>query len=802
MEGIPMAGPLAGIRIIDISERSPSAAIAGMLLSDLGAEVIRVEPAGGDPIRQLDGSRVWLRGQKSVTVDDERVKDGSWLTLRASADAIINTVQPWTDKPSGLLGGWTEDSGQVLAILTARPQSVEAAQQSAQNAHSGAGPAVYGEIAEAEYGFDYIQDGVREAPLFLGFPHATYGAAWTLTNATLSALYERERGGRGQVLTTSLLDGMAILATHRWNGGPGLSGPAGSGQTRTRIGRMGVNRSIVSLFECSDGLWVQAHTGARGSFDRLAIAMGRPDLLMEESAAQQMTPEMAEDLWTHYIATFKTQPAQHWFDVLAEADVPCMPAFPPGDALWLEQTVANQQVDIAPDSTRQLGKLVKYARTPLEIDRTVASVGQHNGALFAGPLPAHTPVAPTQRAPNGAGRVGPLDGLLVLDFGFYMAGPFSPRNLADLGARVIKFEEMIGDPMRRSTVNGGFLGVQRGKEGLAINLKSDGGRTIAYELVKKADVVHHNQRSAAAKRLGIDYDTLRELNPRIIYCHSSGYGNDGPWAQLPTFEPLHSAATGMLHRTGGRGNPPNHYVTHMDYGCGLTSTAAVLAALVERERTGQGQYLEVPQIGAGLLAMSDVHGKERGKVVETFGLDHDLTGHAPTNAIYRTSDDHVVIACLGDREWRGVERSLGLAAGSLPDFASARREQMETSATAKALASALAKLTTADALRRLAAEGVPCAQPRQFPGSAAVADPLLLDNGIIVREDHPAVGEILEVGHSARFGHATTFHQRPAPELGQHTAQILRELGRTPEQIEALIAEGAVLAHPRLSKVR
>ena len=601
------------------------------------------------------------------------------------------------------------------------------------------------------------------------------------------------------MLTASLLDGMAILATHRWNGGPGLSGPAGSGQTRTRIGRMGVNRSIVALFECSDGLWVHAHTGARGSFDRLVIAMGRPDLIMEEGA-EQMTPDMASDLWSHFIATFKTHPAQHWFDVLAEADVPCMPAFPPGDSLWLEQTVANQQVDIAPDGTRQLDKLVKYARTPVEIDRTVASVGQHTSELFAGPAPARTPVA--KAATNGTSRVGPLDGLLVLDFGFYMAGPFSPRNLPDLGARVIKFEETIGDPMRRSTVNGGFLGVQCGKEGLAINLKSDGGRAIAYELVKKADVVHHNQRATAAKRLGIDYETLRELNPRIIYCHSSGYGNDGLWAQLPMFEPLHSAGTGMLHRTGGRGNPPNHYVTHMDYGCGLTSTAAVLAALVERERTGQGQYLEVPQIGAELLAMSDVYGKERGNVVETFGLDHDLTGHAPTNAMYRTSDDHVVIASLGDREWRGVERALGLASGSLPDFASARRERMETSATAKTLAAALAKLTTADALRRLTAEGVPCVQPREFPGSVAVADPLLLDNGIIVREDHPAAREILEVGHSARFGHATTFHHRPAPELGQHTAQILQELGRTPEQIEALIAEGAVLAHPQLSKVR
>jgi crotonobetainyl-CoA:carnitine CoA-transferase CaiB-like acyl-CoA transferase len=111
----------------------------------------------------------------------------------------------------------------------------------------------------------------------------------------------------------------------------------------------------------------------------------------------------------------------------------------------------------------------------------------------------------------------------------------------------------------------------------------------------------------------------------------------------------------MLCRTGGDGNPPDHYLTHMDYGCGLTSSAMVLAALVERERSGVGQYLEVPQTGAGLLAMSDVHGHKDSKS-ETFPLDHEQRGHAPTNALYRTADGWLVIACYSDREWDGVRR--------------------------------------------------------------------------------------------------------------------------------------------------
>jgi crotonobetainyl-CoA:carnitine CoA-transferase CaiB-like acyl-CoA transferase len=359
-----------------------------------------------------------------------------------------------------------------------------------------------------------------------------------------------------------------------------------------------------------------------------------------------------------------------------------------------------------------------------------------------------------------------------------------------MGARVIKIEELVGDPMRRPRILT-FLGVSRGKEGIALNLKSEEGRAIAYDLVRRADVVHHNQRSSAARRLGIDYETLREINPNMVYCHSSGYGNDGPWGHLPTFEPLHSALTGLLSRTGGRGNPPDHYMTHMDYGCGLTSTAAVLAALVERQCSGQGQYLEVPQIGAGLLAMSDVR-IEGGQVRETFGLDRDQSGHAPTNALYRTRDGWIMIACYSDREWRAVAGALELQSGSLPPFEAARRERMEDSDSAQQIESALAGLTTTEAERRLFGAGVPCQIPMPFWAEDAASDPLLREFGIIVDEHQQDAGLIHEVGHTIRFGNAKRQHTRPAPGLGEHTIALLREFGRSEADIESLIAQGVV----------
>src|SRR5207302_1848922 len=146
---------------------------------------------------------------------------------------------------------------------------------------------------------------------------------------------------------------------------------------KTRLHRSGNARSVLALFECSDGRWIQVHTGARGAFDRLLLAVGRGDLLLEEIPAV-LDQAMADDIWDYLTTTFRTQPAQHWCDLLAGADVPCMPANSPGDYLWLDQAVANELVTVAPDGSRQLGKVAKYTRTPLGIQPGISLPGQHN----------------------------------------------------------------------------------------------------------------------------------------------------------------------------------------------------------------------------------------------------------------------------------------------------------------------------------------------------------------------------------------------------------------------------------------
>jgi crotonobetainyl-CoA:carnitine CoA-transferase CaiB-like acyl-CoA transferase len=774
-----MAGPLAEkYRILDLSERSPAAAVTGMVLADLGAEVIRIEPGGGDPVRTLAGSRVWLRAQKSITIGAADLTNGRWQALRDSADVIVTTAQPWTAKPAGLLEGYPNNPRQILAVLTAYPRRCA----EVIYPHFADAP-VCGEIVEAQYGCMEEQEGWRPGPIFLGWPLATFGAAWLLQLGIVGALLQRERTGRGQVLTTSLLDGIAIMRNASFVGGerirPMVPPPRGKHSTF---------RLIVSLFECGDERWIQIHTGARGQFNRLMKAVGRHDLAIEFPNAgmfggDPMTQEQADELWAYLEKTFRTRPAQYWCDLLAEADVCCMPALYAGEALWLKQMELNGLVDVLPDGERRLGKVAKFACTPMEVGRAIPAPGQDNSTP---PRNAAEHAKPSAKAPStDARRVGPLDGFTVLDFGAYMAGPFANRMFADLGARVIKVEEYHGDPMRSPNLSM-LLGTHRGKQSIAVDLKSEQGRALIHDLVKRADVVHHNMRAGAMERLGMGYDTLSRINPRLVYCHSSGYGNEGPWALLPTFEPLHSALGGLLTRTGGELNAPRIYLSHMDYGCGLTSAVMTIAALVEREHSGHGQFIEVPQTGAGLLAMSDAHGHQD-NVSETFPLDYDQRGHAPTNALYRTADGWIVIACYSSEEWEGVRRALGINSAQWPCYADARRQKMGDSRVAQLLTEILGGISCADAERCLHAQGVPYAVPHPLKPQQVLNEPLLRSLNIIVAAHHPEGGNVLEVGHTIRFGSANAVHLNPVPVIGQNSVAILRELGKSDAEIRALL---------------
>src|SRR5580692_2537213 len=221
----------------------------------------------------------------------------------------------------------------------------------------------------------------------------------------------------------------------------------------------------------------------------------------------------------------------------------------------------------------------------------------------------------------------PLAGIKVLDLGNFIAGPAACVPLADLGVEVVKLEPPGGDPMR--ALERVFVGGHRGRRSIAADIKSPQGLEIARRLAARADVLEHNFRPGVAQRLGIGYEQIRDLNPRIIYCHVTAFGSKGPLAQAPGFETINRAWTGMDTSNAGEGNPPLKLAgAPLDTFAALMAAFGIIAALDYRRRTGRGQFLEMPQAAVGLLFQSQAFMTSRGLVAQPH-LDQKRTGFGP-----------------------------------------------------------------------------------------------------------------------------------------------------------------------------
>jgi crotonobetainyl-CoA:carnitine CoA-transferase CaiB-like acyl-CoA transferase len=383
-----------------------------------------------------------------------------------------------------------------------------------------------------------------------------------------------------------------------------------------------------------------------------------------------------------------------------------------------------------------------------------------------------------------------LDGLKVLDFGHYFAGPYASRLLSDLGADVIKLEPLDGD-LLRPTVKP-FNGAQRGKRDIAVNLKHPRGIEIGHRLARWADVVSHNMRPGAAERLHMDYETIRALNPGVIYAYAPGWGSSGPDAALPGFAPLFSGYVGLHHEAAGEGNPPVSPVGNEDNGNGLLGATAILMALYHRKRTGEGQYLEHPQLNATLLMAMHLLRRPDGSVVGSARLDHERLGGHPLDRVYRASDGWICVSARTDAEFA---RLCGV-----PGFERLKGEQRFATADGRACAAlqdALAEVFMAAPAAEWAALLDAHDVPAEVPVGPDAPQLLLHDperrrDGRVEEYEHPRWGTTQDVAVMVRLSEAAERPSRPAPEIGQHTREVLAELGYPGDEIDELFTEGVV----------
>ncbi|MEJ0020373.1 MAG: CoA transferase [Acetobacteraceae bacterium] len=376
---------------------------------------------------------------------------------------------------------------------------------------------------------------------------------------------------------------------------------------------------------------------------------------------------------------------------------------------------------------------------------------------------------------------GPLHGYRIVDLTSMVSGPSATMLLADQGADVIKVENPQGGDHTRAAANrrGGysasFLNNNRGKRSLVLDLKAPEGAETLKRLIATADVFIQNFRSGVIERMGFGEDVVRALAPDIIYVSISGFGEQGPFAQKPVYDPLIQALSGLASIQGGSDQERPRLVRTIvpDKLTGVVAAQAITAALLSRERTGQGQHVRLSMLDA---VVAFLWGSDMGSQTFVGGELPQQEAASFIDLIYETADDYISAAVQTDREWIALTRALERPDWlEDPRFATPELRQRHINERLAMTQEVLRTRGAAEWLERLTAAGVPCAPV--LTRTRMIEHPQVVANGIVVETAHPAAGLLRQARPAARFSGTPATIQRGAPALGEHTEEVLAEIG-------------------------
>jgi crotonobetainyl-CoA:carnitine CoA-transferase CaiB-like acyl-CoA transferase len=389
-----------------------------------------------------------------------------------------------------------------------------------------------------------------------------------------------------------------------------------------------------------------------------------------------------------------------------------------------------------------------------------------------------------------------LDGIRVLDLSRVIAGPYCTALLADLGADVVKLERAgIGDELRATRGSGGmnavFAALNRNKRSIAIDLQHTEGQRIAFELARRADVIVENFLPGGAARMGLGYEAVRDANPTVVYASVSGFGQSGPYAQRPAYNTVVQGISGIMALTGMPGDSPTRLGgTVTDLAAAFVAFGAVNAALVHRFRTARGQYLDISLLASTLGLLPDV-------VAQYFDSGAGIGRHGNRNPLYapaeafRTQDGHVNVVVLNERQWDRLCTALGDESLRLdPMFADNGARLANRDEMVARMERFLLTAPTAEWVARLEKAAVPCGPIYEF--EQVFDDPQVRHLDLLTEMEQPEYGRVRMLAPPFRTSDPLDRGHRPAPRLGEHTTEILTELGLETAEIKRLAAAGAV----------
>jgi len=793
----PGPRPLDGVRVIDLST-GPAGGIATMVMADFGAEVIKVEQPSGDPFRSMASAPMWLRGKKSVALDLSQYEDQARLkTLTATADAVVSSFRPGADRRFGADYETIREGnpGLVYTHITAFGP---------KGPHANLPP--YEGVVAAKGGRMMAFEGTapRPGPVFSALQVTHHAAAQAAIMGTVAALVARERTGEGQLVETSLLQGLmpydmagislASLMARDFDKWKDAGPPGATGRLPT------INYQPVMA---QDGKWIQLGNLLQHLFDNFVAAADLVDIFGDpryQGSPATWAEEDREAFRDRMFMRMREKDSTEWQRIFVENGGVVSTVFQTTqDALSDPDLVQNGHVVEFPGGKKLIGPLARMTATPAAITDVAPEVGEHQAILDE----THERWQPNVTSgPDG----GALHGITVLDFSTIIASPLGCTHLADLGARVIKVEQLGGDPWRwMGTGSLGAIKTNGGKESICIDLKSPEGQEVVRRLIAQADVIVHNFRPGVPARLGMSYEHAVAANPAIIYVNVNGYGPLGPSAHRPATHPIPGAALGGASWQAGE-FPTGTTIPELREGARRLfranevnpdpNTSAVVAAtvtlaLMARAKHGVGQEIFLDMMGANAYANWDDFLTYDGKAPRP-ALDAELRGLGPLNRLYEASDGWVVLCLPMDVEWDEFVRLTSPDLAGDARFASREARADNADALTEILETLFAREAADHWEQLLGTAGLGCVRADgPMPGDYWHESEQVLVNRFKETVRHTRHGELERHGPMARM-HGTPNRIASAPLAGEHTDALLAELGYAAAEIAGFRSAGIV----------
>ncbi len=794
-----MAQVFDGLTVLDFTS-GRAGGVATMVMSDFGAEVIKVEPPGGEKFRDAPGSIQWNRGKKSVVLDLKTDQGRNHASkLAGLADVVVENFRPGVAQRLGVDYDNLREShpGLIYATLTSFGSHGSYAHYKGYDA-----------VVAAKSGrmMMFAEQNPREGPNYVVVQGVCHAAATALLRGITAALYVREKTGRGQRVETSMLKAVTTYDHVSWVHGQMVENRPEEYPPDPRVGIGRPNPTGYLPARTKDGQWIQLGNVVERLFRSMMHWLDM-DFIYEDprfETAPRLDQDAVAALERIMLEKVQQKTLDEWMDIfLGEAgNVAAEPYYTSERALDHPQIVHNGNVQRVHASTvgdtRQLGSMVSMSETPGSTQGPAPALGQHTEEVL------ERLGSGNGKRPNGSNAPMPeraLEGITLLDLATVINGPLGCALVAELGARVIRIEAPGGDWGRQGLPFSAHR-TMAGSECICLDLKTEEGQEIMGKLAARADLLLHSMRPGAPERTGIGYQQLREINPNLVYLYAGGYGSTGPYSHRPSMAPIAGAVSGGGVAQMGRDAFPSAdqpmtideiaAVSKQlkrandgtaDHNTAMVNAVGLLLGLYARERTGAAQYVESTMIAANAYANIDDFYRHEGKPARPLP-DRDGYGLHALYRLYRAKTGWVFLACPFEEEWqalcRTIERTDLL---DDPRFASAQKRQEHDDALADELGRVFAAEEPLHWERLLTAADVACVRAEDRGMYYFFNDdPHVRDQGMLTEVSAPRFGKFWRYAPVVEFSE-TSGKAGPGPLKGQHTRPILRELGYSDEQI-------------------